>query len=145
MSYGDPFQFVQVSPRQVLLVYEYDHWYRQIWIGEQHPEDLDPTWMGHSIGKWEGDTFVVDTVGMRDEPWFDTAGHVFSSDLHIVERFRKVKDTLEVEFTFEDAKAFSKPWSGKRTYESKPEWKLLERVYCDDRFKQGIYHGEGGF
>jgi hypothetical protein len=70
-----------------MLAYEYDHWLRQIWIGEEHPKDLDLSWMGNSVGKWEDDTLVVDTISMRSEPWFDTAGRVFSADLHIVERF----------------------------------------------------------
>ena len=145
MSYGDPFQFVHVSPNQVMLAYEYDHWLRQIWIGEEHPKDLDLSWMGNSVGKWEGDTLAVDTISMRSEPWFDTAGRVFSTDLHIVERFRRANhELLEVEFTFEDPQAFLRPWTVKKEYELKPDWKLLERVYCDDRFREGIYHGQGG-
>jgi hypothetical protein len=140
MSYQDPFQIVHVSPNQVLIFFEYDHWVRQIWLNEQRPDFVDLTWMGHSIGKWDGDTLVVDTVRMHNGSWFDGAGHVRSTELHMVERFKRAsQDRLEIDFTFEDPKAFTKPWSEKRAYTLKPDWKVLERVYCDSRFQKDIY------
>ncbi len=61
---------------------------RQIYTdGREHPKDLRPLWMGHSIGKWDGDTFVVDTVGINDVNWLDRMGHPHSDKLHVVERF----------------------------------------------------------
>jgi len=140
MSYQDPFQIIHVSPNQVLLLFEYDHWTRQIWLNEERPDFVDLTWMGNSIGKWDGDTLVVDTVRMHDGSWFDGAGHVRSTELHMVERFKRVKqDRLEIDFTFDDPKAFTRPWSEKRAYNLKPDWKILERVYCDSRFQKDIY------
>jgi hypothetical protein len=140
MRYQDPFQIIHVSPNQILLFFEYDHWVRQISLNEERPDFVDLTWMGNSIGKWDGDTLVVDTVRMHDGSWFDGAGHVRSIELKMLERFKRVRqDLLEIDVTFEDPKAFTRPWSEKRAYELKPDWKILERVYCDSRFQKDIY------
>jgi len=128
-----PFELLQVSDR-ILIVYEWDHWMRQIWMdGRGHPENLDPTWMGHSIGKWDEDTLVVDTVGLNDKTWLDMAGHVHSEALHIVERFwRKDHDTLEVDVTFDDPVAYTKTWTGRRIFELHPNWEIQEHIACED-------------
>ncbi len=128
-----PFELLQV-PGRILIVYEWDHWLRQIWMdGRGHPENLDPTWMGHSIGKWDGDTLVVDTVGLNDKTWLDMAGHVHSEALHIVERFwRKDHDTLEVIVTFDDPVAYTKPWTGRRIFKLHPNWEIQEHIACED-------------
>jgi hypothetical protein len=139
MTYSDPFEILQ-SPERVLIVYEYDHWIRQIWINEQHPKDLSPSWMGHSVGKWDGDTLVVDTVGINGISWLDGAGHITTDALHLVERFRRANhDAIEYEVAFEDPKAYTKPWTEKRVYALKPDWKILERVFCEDRYQKGLY------
>lgn len=139
MTWNLPFEIIQ-GPNRVLLMYEYDHWVRRISMNEQHPKDLELTWMGHSIGKWEGDTLVVDTVGMHDDSWLDQAGHERTTNLHIVERFRRVKhDTLEVEITIEDPALYTKPWTRKMTYELRPDYQIEEQVFCDDRYKRGLY------
>jgi hypothetical protein len=68
--------------------------------------------MGHSIGRWEGDTLVVDTVSIDEDTWLDGIGTPHSDELHVVERIRRVgQDTLEIEFRFEDPKAYTKPWT----------------------------------
>ena len=90
--------------------------------------------MGHSIGRWDGDTLVVDTVGMNDLTWLDGSGNPHSEDLHVVERFRRVnRDTLEVNVTYEDPKVYTKPWTGKMTFRLDPSGELIEWVTCDDR------------
>ena len=96
MNHAGPFEVLQ-TPGRVLMLFETGNSIRQIWMdGRGHPEDLDPSWMGHAIGHWEGDTLVVDTIGMTDKSWLDTAGHPHSDALHIVERIRRVDhDTLE--------------------------------------------------
>jgi hypothetical protein len=141
MTYNDPFEIIQ-SANRVLIFYEYDHLVRQIWLDEKLPanlEDIDLTWIGSSFGRWEGDTLVVDTVRMHPDILFDNAGHVKSEELRFVERFRRVGDKLEVETTFTDEKAFTRPWSQKMIYDLKPDWKLKERVFCEDKYKKGIY------
>ncbi len=135
---ANPFEIVQ-NPNRVLLLYEWDHWTQQIWTdGRGHPKDLDPSWFGHSIGNWEGDTLVVDTVGLNDKTWLDAGGHVHSDALHLVERFRRVDhDTLVVDLTFDDPKAYTKPWTGQRVYKLQPTLELKEHVVCEDRFPNG--------
>jgi hypothetical protein len=88
--------------------------------------------MGDSIGKWEGDTLVVDTVGFNDKTWLDNDGHPHSEDLHVVERIRRAShDTLTFDITIDDPKAYTKSWSGHMIFELKPGWNLGEMV-CED-------------
>ena len=84
---------------------------RQVFLdGRGHPKDLNPTWMGHSIGRWEGDTLVVDTVGMNDKSWLNIYPH--TEQLHLIERYRRTDFAhLQVEITIEDPGAFTKPWT----------------------------------
>ncbi len=92
--------------------------------------------MGHSIGRWDGDTLVVDTVAIDDVTWMDDAGTPHSDALHVVERLRRVDhDTLEIEFRFEDTKAFTKPWTAKKVYKLTPDWQYIPGLICDDRFR----------
>lgn len=107
-----PFQIVQ-TPAVFTILFENQHTFRIIHTdGRSHPKDLDPTWFGDSIGKWDGDTLVVDTVGLDDRTWLDTAGHEHSDQLHLVERFQRVDgNTIKWTVTFEDPKYFTEPWS----------------------------------
>jgi hypothetical protein len=109
-----PFQIVQ-SQGVAVILFEYQHTYRLIYTdGRAHPEDLDPfRWFGDSIGRYEGgDTLVVDTVGIGDRTWLDTAGHQHSDQLHIVERFQKVDaNNMKWTVTFEDPKMYKEPFT----------------------------------
>jgi hypothetical protein len=131
-----PIEILQV-PGRVIMFFEYDHFVRQIWTdGRKHPkeEELEHTWMGHSIGSWDDDTLVVDSVGFNDKTWLDNAGHPHSDALHVVERIRRVDhDTLQIDFTFDDPKAYTKPWSGQRVFRFRPGWEITEQV-CADTF-----------
>jgi hypothetical protein len=95
-------------------------------------EDLPygPTWMGISVGHWEGNTFVVDVVGMNDSTWIDQAGHPHSEDLHLTERYtRPDHDTLSMTWTFDDPKAYTKIWTyGPKRYILKTgtDWEIQE-------------------
>src|ERR1700690_3436407 len=83
-----PMQIVQTRD-EVIIIFEYDHFVRQVYMTrKEHPKDIDPTWMGDSIGKWDGDTLVVDTTGLNDKTWLDQAGHQHSDSSHVVERTR---------------------------------------------------------
>jgi hypothetical protein len=78
--------------------------------GRPHPKDLLPTWWGHSIGRWEGDTLVIDTVGYNDKFWFDSRGTPHTEQLHTIERWTRINyGTLVDEFTLEDPGALSRP------------------------------------
>ena len=122
-----PQEFIQ-SDKRIMIFYEYDHTIRQIWMdGRKHPETLEPSFVGHSIGSWEGDTLVVDTVGMKPEPWLTSNGHVASAGLHIVEHYRRLdNDTMEVQLTYDDPKAFTKPWNRKLFLRYRPNWEMIE-------------------
>jgi hypothetical protein len=127
-----PVQIVQTRG-QVIMLFEYDHFIRQIFMDRRtHPADLDPTWMGDSIGHWEGDTLVVDTVGLNEKSWLDQVGHPHSDALHVVERIRRAdRDTLRDDLTIDDPKAYTQTWKGRQTFKAKPGWHLMEYV-CED-------------
>ena len=130
--YNFPVQIVQI-PGQVLMLFEYDHFVRRIYTdGRPHDADQGPLWMGDSIGKWEGDTLVVDTTNFNDKTFIDRVGRPHSSALHVIERIRRIDhDSLEIAFTVDDPNAYTKPWGTKLIFELKPTWKITENV-CED-------------
>jgi hypothetical protein len=104
-----PFQIVQ-TPKFVLMAYEYAGAARTIHMDKAPPSPAD-SWMGHSAGRWEGDTLVVDVTSLNEETWFDRAGNFHSDALHVVERYTpRSPDALTYEATIEDPKVFSRPW-----------------------------------
>jgi hypothetical protein len=109
------------------------HSYRQIFMdGRPHPPDLDPTWYGHSIGRWEGDTLVVDTVGYNDRFWFDFDGHPHTTQLHTIERFsRPDANTLKWDITIEDPGAYAKPFTVQTQARYETAWELMEYI-CNE-------------
>ena len=127
-----PMQLVQ-TPGELIMLFEYDGLRRQIFTdGRPHDTAIGPTWMGDSIGHWEGDALVVDTIGLNDKTWLDRMGHPHSDALHLVERFKRVDHyTLEIHMMFEDPKAYTKPWGAELIYQLKPQWKLMEQ-FCED-------------
>ena len=143
---GEPVEIVQTRDK-VLMLFEYDHFVRHIFIdGRAHSADPNPSWMGDAIGKWDGDTLVVDTIGFNDKTWLDNDGHPHSEDLRVVERIRRVDhDTLTIDTTIEDPKAYTKPWGGRAIYELKPGWDLGEMI-CEDNVTYGDMQqkSEGG-
>jgi len=109
----NPFQIIQTADLIAIITEHID--YRMIYTdGRGHPEDiLDyPEWMGHSVGRWDGDTLVVDTIGMREETWLDTAGFEHSAKLHITERFQKTApDAIRLTVTIDDPVSYTKPFT----------------------------------
>ena len=122
------------TPKEVIEIFEYDHLVRHIYIdGRPHPEDPDPTWMGNSVGHWEGDTLVVDGIGFNDKSWIDRVGHPHSEKLHTVERFRRVSpSTIEMDFTLEDPVAYTTPIKKHFVFLNQPKWEILEHVCIDN-------------
>jgi len=118
------------TPGKVIMIYEYRNAVRQIYTdGRDHPENLELTWDGHSVGKWDGDTLVVDTIGLRDESWLDTGGHEHSTEMRVVESFRRTDyDTLEIERTLTDPVAFAKPLTQTVTVRLNPNVDLNENM-----------------
>jgi hypothetical protein len=104
-----PFQILQ-SNSAMTFVYEYDGAVRNIYLKDPGPPPLD-SWMGQSVGHWEGDTLVVDVTGMNDQTWFDRAGNFHSDKLHVTERYTRVSpDVIHYEATIEDPDVFTRPW-----------------------------------
>jgi hypothetical protein len=133
--YIQPFLFEIIqTPGRVIELFEFDHHMRQIFTDRrQHPKDPDLTWMGDSIGWNEGDTLVVDTIGLNDKTWIDRGGLPHSDQLHVVERIRRpTHDALEVTITIDDPKAYTRTWSGHRTYKLEPTWNIKEFVCADN-------------
>jgi hypothetical protein len=125
------FQIIQ-SPRHVVILYEYLHLYRVIPTdGTPHAPDPDPFWMGHSAGRWEGDTLVVDSIGFNDKT--EINGYRHTEDLHVVERFRKVgRDTLQYEAVIEDPNVFAGPWVVARNFTLRPEFESVDEFVCEN-------------
>ena len=138
-----PFEIFQ-TPQKLVVIYEHDNAVREIHTdGRQHPKPLELTWLGNSIGHWEGDTLVVDTIGMRDETWLDNDGHVHSDQLHVTERIRRLDyKTLQTDMILEDPKALEKPLSQHIFHKLRPNWDLMEDVRCTENIKRGIYTGQ---
>jgi hypothetical protein len=104
-----PFQILQ-SARAITFVYEYAGAVRNIFLKDPGPPPAD-SWMGQSVGRWEGDTLVIDVTGLNDQTWFDRAGHFHSDKLHVVERYtRTSSDVISYEATIEDPDVFTRPW-----------------------------------
>jgi hypothetical protein len=113
-----PFEIVQ-KKATVFILFQFGSGIRRIYAdGRKHPADVTPSWMGDSVGTWQDDILVVDTVGLKPELWIDPTGAPHSDVLHIVERFRRTNhNTLEVQFSFDDPKAFTRKWGGTRLYQ----------------------------
>jgi hypothetical protein len=118
----------------MIMVFERRNSIRYIYLdGRPHPRIVEPTWNGHSIGRWDGDTLVVDTVGLRDEAWINSEGHEHSTELHVVERFRRVDaETLEIERTLTDPLALEEPYTHTVTVTLAPEEELNENGANND-------------
>ena len=135
-----PMEILQM-PTRVIIIHEGPQMMRQIYMNRQHPKDLDPTYSGDSVGKWEGDTLVVDTIGLNDKTWVDSGGLPHSEAMHIIERIRRVDhNTLVDDFTIEDPKAFTKPITTEQLYKLKPGWEIQEFV-CTENNKY-TYQGK---
>jgi hypothetical protein len=128
-----PLQIVQTRG-EVIMLFEWDSTRHQIFTdGRPHDTALGPSWMGDSIGHWEGDTLVADTVNFNDKTWLDRVGHPHSDALHVVERIRRINHYhLLDDITIEDPKAYTKPWTAQLDFLLKPTWTLGEQ-FCEDQ------------
>jgi hypothetical protein len=132
MVRSGPWKIVQ-TPGVTLILYEEMNHYRQVFTdGRGFPKDPTPAWFGYSIGKWEGETFVVNTTGFNDQTWLDDPGHPHTDALHVSERFRR-RDFghLEIEITIDDAKAYTKPWTVTARFDLLPDTELIENI-CEN-------------
>ena len=133
LAYFVPYQWEIVQGLdKVVILYEYLHMFRVVSINGTHPADPDPTWMGDSIGHWEGDTLVVDSVGYNDRTELPGAFR-HSEALHVVERFHRTDfDHLDWEATVEDPNVFAKPWTLKRTFPLRTDLDKVDEYVCEN-------------
>jgi hypothetical protein len=109
-----PFKVLEVKDQSVVVIlYEAVHAFRQVFTdGRDLPRDMNPNWLGYSVGRWEGDEFVVQTAGFKEENWLDNFGHPATEQLRVTERWhRKDYGHMDVTITIDDPKAYTKPWN----------------------------------
>jgi hypothetical protein len=130
-----PFKVVQ-TPALVVFLYETstNQTFRQVFLdGRPHPTDPQPTWLGYSIGRWDGDTLVVETTGFNGRAWVDTgSGHPQTDAAHVTERFtRRNIGTMDIDITIDDPKAYMKPWTARVPVNLLADSDLIE-TFCEN-------------
>jgi len=137
-----PYKIIQTHGMTAML-YERDTTFRQVYTdGRKLPVDPQPTWLGYSVGKWDGDSLVVETVGFNDRSWLDVRGHTHSDALHLTERFHRLDfGHMEVQLTIDDPKTLSRPFTIKLKQRLQPDTDLLED-FCNENEKD-LIHYEG--
>jgi len=135
-THPEPRKIVQ-TPTFMAIIYEANSGLRQIFMDGRSlpPKDAEPWWYGYSVGKWEGDTLVVETVGVNERTWLDDSGHPHSDALRIIERFQRPNfGRMDVQITIDDAKAYKKPWTARFSWELVADTELLDWVCENNRY-----------
>jgi hypothetical protein len=139
-----PMQLVQ-HPDFLAFLFEQNAWFTLVPIdGRPHPKDAReiPTWFGNSVGRWEGDTLVIDTVGVNGYTKLDTVGHPHSTELHLVQRFTRTGfGQMEYEMIIDDPKTYTRPIKQVQTWVLRPDWEIMEYSCAEnnlDLIKSGI-------
>jgi hypothetical protein len=133
MLMARPFAIVQ-TPNRILIMYEGGaHVWRQVWMdGRAHPKDPNPNWLGHSIGHWEGDTLVVDSVGFNDRTWLDDAGHPHTEQLHVIEKLSRTDlQMMKYDVVIDDPGAYTRSWTFSSSLSFHRGEKLAEDICLD--------------
>jgi hypothetical protein len=128
-----PFEIVQ-TPTRILFMYEGGaHVWRQTWMdGRAHPKDPNPNWLGHSIGHWDGDTLVVDSVGFNDMTWLDDAGHPHTERLHVIEKYTRTDPlTMKYDIVIDDPGTYAQSWTSSSSLAFRQGEKLAEDICLD--------------
>jgi len=142
-THSQPRKIVQTKD-EMFIAYEANGGLRQIFLdGRPLPaNDPQPWWQGYSVGHWDGDALVVETVGLRDDGWIDENGSPFTSGTRVTERFRRVTyGRLELDVTVEDAKAYTKPWTVRVNYRLVPDQQLIEFV-CNENNRPAQHYAK---
>ena len=126
-------EYVQTPKLLLMLIEGNIHSFRQIFLDRTaHLKSVGQLWYGDSIGQWDGDTLVVDTVGFNDRFWFDMAGHPHTTQLHITERYhRRDYGNMDIQVTIDDPEAYTKPWNVKMAWRLLPDAELIESI-CEE-------------
>jgi hypothetical protein len=141
--FGTLFKIVQ-SPSVLVFLHESPDNFRQVLAdGRKLPEDPNPSWLGYSVGHWEGDTLVVESAGFNDKTTLDAFGHPHTEALRITERFRRPDfGHLEMQITFDDPKAYNRPWTITATAQLRPDTELLEFICHENEQDSGHLVGQ---
>ena len=137
-----PIEFVH-TPKKLVILYEYFWSFRTIPIGATHPDDAEPTFLGDSVARWDGNTLVIEVTGHNDQTWFDRAGNNHTEALKVTERFTlQGENHIQYEATLEDPKTFSKPWQIRMPFyrRMEPNAQLLE--YKCVEFSEELLYGD---
>ena len=128
------------TPGLIIDLLELDNAHRQIYMDARPlPADPQPSWLGYSVGKWDRDVLVVDTVGFNDRSWLDVLGHPRSESMHLTERLsRRDFGHLDIEMTFDDPKMYTKPFTIKVTHQLIPDSDILE-YFCAENEKDRVH------
>ena len=131
----EPFKVIQI-PGETLFLYEVETIFRQIYTDGRklpNPDDVRPAWYGYSVGNWDGDTFVVDTVGFNDLGWLDAGGHGHSEEMKVQERFtRRDFGHIDVAITITDPKTFTKAFTINFVEKLLPDTDVFEHICAED-------------
>jgi hypothetical protein len=142
MGYGGPtpVYFVQ-TPKMIWMIFSGDHQVRRVYLDVPHSANPKPSWYGESVGHYEGDTLVIDTIGLNDKSFVDNFRTPHTEKLHVIERWKMVDGgkAMEVTFTVEDPDAFYQPWSGMRRYR-RVEQEMAEDVCAENNQHLFDYH-----
>ena len=135
-AYTHPYKVVQ-SPSLIVILYESQTMFRQIFLdGRELPEDPQPSWMGYSVGRWDGDVLVVETAGFNGKAWLDGSGHPHSEAMRLTERFsRRTVGRMDIEVLIEDPKAYTRPLRYTQPQTLRTEGDLIEYV-CTENAKE---------
>ena len=126
----------------VMILYDQDHGVRRVYMdGRGHPANLQPTWMGHSVGRYEGDTLVIETRGIKDKVWVDILGHPHTTSMRLTERIRRVQpERLAIEVTIDDPETYRKPWKMKLLKGlEEPGPRIWDEAECEELLQMGTH------
>jgi hypothetical protein len=134
ISGGGPYYFVQ-TPNEVLMFEQGDNYVRRVHLNVPHSANLKPSWYGESVGHYEGDTLVIDTIGLNTKTFVDRYRAPHSEKLHVVERWRLVDDgkQIEVHVAVDDPETYHQPWQGVRRFNR------VERPYAENICREGNF------
>lgn len=137
--YVSPYPFMIVkTPRRLTFVHEENRTFRHVYMNVGHfdPDVWDPSYVGDSVAKWDGDTLVIDATNFNGKIWLDDAGTPTSDQLHLTERWRKLPDgRLEAVFTITDPVMFTQTWTARRVFQPRPDVELVDDFVCGEKHR----------
>jgi hypothetical protein len=143
-NHGQPRKMIQ-TPGVIVIAYEANYGLRYIFTDGRSlpPADAQPWWYGYSVGKWEGDTLVVETTGFRDDGWLDIIGNPLTDAAKLTERFRRPNfGTLEIDVTIDDPKAYTKPWTVRVNQRIVLDSELMEFICLENQQFESYLKGQ---